>query len=411
MTHSAKQALDVTAADLDLYSIIQREVDIGANALEAGDAEIAVTMFQSALAKLTPEQPFRDHLVHNLFRAYRLLIEQLFKIGDPASASVILNSVLDLQIEGEMSGDLQFRRQFAGGFQDLSILFFANKQFDASVACCRKANEVHRSPGGNVNLGNALAAGGQRAVLKDFTDEVTSEQLGRHIFIACVPKCASTFLKNVLVGLTGYRDVFMVSSAGQTEHEIYLPTLLETANFDTVTQQHCRASDANIQLMEAFEIRPVVLVRNIFDAVMSLLDFYDSGAYRNTYFRTDYPALDRETKIDLLIDNVIPWYFQFLASWSNAEKEEKLEVFWLSYEDLIADKAKGIKDVLRFYGLGAKHSDIEQGIAAIESEKRKTRFNKGVAGRGDAGLSDGQKERIRSLARCFPTTDFGRFGL
>ncbi len=203
----------------------------------------------------------------------------------------------------------------------------------------------------------------------------------------------------------------MVYAAGQNEHELYLPTLAETAHFDTVTQQHCRASDANVQIMQAFEIRPVVLVRNIFDSVMSLLDFYNGGASFNSYFREDFRSLDEETKIDLLIDNVIPWYFQFVASWSLVEKRRSLEISWLSYEEMIGDKATGIKNILEFYGLGAARRGVEQRVKEIEAEGRKNRFNKGVAGRGERRLSESQKERIRRLARYYPATDFSRIGL
>jgi hypothetical protein len=232
---------------------------------------------------------------------------------------------------------------------------------------------------------------GQRAELADFTTDIIEEQLGTHIFIACVPKSASTFLKNLLVSLTGYRDVFMVYAAGQNEHEIYLPTLRETAHLDTVTQQHCRASFANVQMMQAFGIKPVVLVRNIFDSVMSLLDFTIKGAFHHSYFREDFQILDEETKIDLLIDNIIPWYFQFVASWSLVEKQKSLDIFWLGYEELIADKPAVIQDILKFYALGAARRGIEQKIKETELEGRKIRFNKGVAGRGESSLSEQQK--------------------
>src|SRR4030095_14375595 len=106
--------------------------------------------------------------------------------------------------------------------------------------------------------------------------------------------------------------------------------------------------------------------------------------------RADYQSLDEETKIDLLIDNIIPWYFQFLASWSLVEKQKSLEIFLLSYEDLIADKPSAIQNVLRFYGLGAARRGIEQKIREIESESRKNRFNKGIKGRGESGLSERQ---------------------
>jgi tetratricopeptide (TPR) repeat protein len=390
---------------------VQQEVDLGVQALKRGNADMAVMLFQSALQKLTDNQPFYDHLVHNLLLSYKLLVEQLLKTGNADAASNFLSSALDLEPRGEMAEDSDFRKRFAGAFQDFGLVFFKNRHYEASVLCCRKAMAIYPSPSSHINLTNSLAMSAQRAELADFTTDIIREQLGTHIFIACVPKSASTFLKNLLVSLTGFKDVFMVYAAGQTEHELYLPTLRETAHFDTVTQQHCRASDANVQMMQAFEIKPVVLVRNIFDSVMSLLDFYDKGAFYNSYFRGDYQSLDEETKIDLLIDNVIPWYFQFVASWSLVEKQKSLDIFWLNYEDLIADKPSAIQNVLKFYGLGAARRNVEQKIKEIESEGRKNRFNRGVKGRGEARLSKRQKERIRSFAKYHPTTDFSLIGL
>ncbi len=402
---------DVPHVSRNPYSILQQEVELGAQALKRESAEMAVTLFQSALQKLTIDQPFYDHLVHNLLLSYKLLVEQLLKKGDTATALDFLRAALRLEIRGDMAEDSTFLRKFAGAFESLGIVFFQNSLSEESLLCYRKAISVYPVPGSYVNLTNSLAATGQRAKLSDFTTEITQEQLGRHLFIACVPKSASTFLKNLLVNLTGYRDLFTVYAAGQSEHEVYLPTLRESAHLDTVTQQHCRASDANIHLMQAFGIRPVVLVRNIFDSVMSLLDFYNKGAFQNSYFRADWPVLDEETKIDLLIENVIPWYFQFVASWDLAEKQKRLEVHWLSYEDFIADKPASVLKVLKFYGLGAARQGVEQRIGEIEAEERKIRFNKGVTGRGRAGLNNRQKEQIRRLARYYPSTDLGRIGL
>lgn len=412
--HSTRQSvapIDVPHTAGNLYSILQQEVDLGAQALQRGSAEMAVTLFQSALQKMTVERPFYDHLVYNLLLGYKLLIEQLLGRGDTPTALDFLRAALRLEIRGGMAEDAAFLQRFAGTFQGLGIVFFQHGLSEQSLLCCRKAISIHPGPGSYVNLTNSLAASGRRARISDFTTEITPEQLGRHLFIACVPKSASTFLKNLLVSVTGYRDLFTVYAAGQSEHEIYLPTLRESAHLDTVTQQHCRASDANIHLMQAFGIRPVVLVRNIFDSVMSLLDFYDKGAFRNSYFRADWQALGVETKIDLLIENVIPWYFQFVASWDSADRQKRVEVHWLTYEELVADKPSSVLKVLEFYGLGASRRGVEQRIAEIESEERKIRFNKGVAGRGRTGLNSRQQEQVRRLTRYYPSTDFGRVGL
>jgi hypothetical protein len=163
--------------------------------------------------------------------------------------------------------------------------------------------------------------------------------------------------------------------------------------------------------MQGFNIRPVVLVRNIFDSVMSLFDFYNGGAFQLSYFRDDWPTLDEDTKIDLLIEHVIPWYFQFVASWDLAEKQKRVELTWLTYEELVADKPTTILKVLEFYGLGAPRRSVEQRIKQIESQQQKIRFNKGVTGRGKLSLNPQQQDRIRRLARYHPSTDFGRLGL
>ena len=405
------KAIDLPSLSGNLYRTLQQEVDLGGQALERDSPDMAVTMFQSALQKLTVDQPFYDHLVHNLLLSYQLLIKKLLTRGDISMSLDFLRAALTLEIRGNMAQDSVFLSRFAGAFQSLGIVFLQNNLNEASVLCCRKAISVYSSPGSHVNLTNSLVAAGKPAMLPDFTSEITPEQLGQHIFIACVPKSASTFLKNLLINVTGYRDLFTVYAAGQSEHEIYLPTLRESAHLDTVTQQHCRASDANVHLMQGFGIRPVVLVRNIFDSVMCLVDFYDKGAFRTSYARAEWPALDEDTKIDLLLEHVIPWSFQFVASWDLVEKQKRLEGHWLSYEDLVADKPSSVLNVLEFYGLGASRRGIEERIAEIESEGQKIRFNKGVTGRGRSGLNNRQQEQIRRLSRYYPSTDFGRIGL
>ncbi len=102
-------------SNLNLYSTVQQEVDLGVQALKRESADMAVTLFQSALQKLTVEQPFYDHLVHNLLLSYKLLIEQLFNAGDADAANNFLHSALNLEIRGEMSEDSDFRQRTLAG--------------------------------------------------------------------------------------------------------------------------------------------------------------------------------------------------------------------------------------------------------------------------------------------------------
>ena len=131
--------IDVPHSSQTFYSILQQEVDLGGQALERESADMAVTLFQSALQKLTIDQPFYDHLVHNLLSSYKLLIEQLLKQGDTSTALDFLRAALRLEIRGGMAEDSTFLRKFAGAFQSLGIVFFQNNLNDESLLCCRKA--------------------------------------------------------------------------------------------------------------------------------------------------------------------------------------------------------------------------------------------------------------------------------
>jgi hypothetical protein len=407
----ATRTIELSPIDHSLYVTVQQEVELGVGALNRKNAEMALMLFGSALQKLDAHQPFHDQLLHNLLLSYKLMIEQKLESGNDAAANALLEESLKLEVKGVMANDTAFLHSFASVFDSLSRVFFKRGKFEPSVRCCRKAIEIYPASGFRVNLENALRASAKPAVLSDFASDLAPEQVGRHIFIACTPKSGSTFLKNVLVSLTGYRDAFMVYTPGQFEQDIYLPSLTGVASLDTVTQQHCRASDPNVQMMQAFGIRPVILVRNIFDSVISLFDFFNNGAYANSFFRGDYLLLDEDTRLDLLIDNLVPWYFQFVASWTLAEKRQQLEMMWLNYEDMIGDKPAAVGKVLDFYGLAAPMRGIEERISENESNKQRTRFNKGVAGRGRLRLSEAQRERICGYARFFPTTDFSRLGV
>ncbi|MDH3232775.1 MAG: tetratricopeptide repeat protein, partial [Alphaproteobacteria bacterium] len=107
---------------------------------------------------------------------------------------------------------------------------------------------------------HCLLETGERPRLSDFAPELSEAELGRHIFIACMPKSGSTFLRTALMALTGWQEAYMTFAFLQNEEELYLPYLRAAARLNTVVQQHCRATVPNIQLLQAFAIRPIVLV-------------------------------------------------------------------------------------------------------------------------------------------------------
>lgn len=395
----------------EFLEFIKEEVDRGIAFMNEGQQDRAILVFKQLVPKVETRSPTFDLLQHNLLTAYKQRIEQILKGEDVTPVNRYLPEVFELQLAGSLSDDLQFRGGFADVFRQLGMAFYKKRQHEAALAFFRKAIAIQPCPSYYVDLTNALAFTRKKAELRDYTRAYKREFLGRHIFVTCSPKSGSTFLKNVLVGVTGFRDLFTVYAALQNEHEIDMPQLAKFGNVNTVTQQHARASEANIQLMQAFGIRPVVLVRNIFDTVISLLDFYRQGFTFSTFFDRDgFLAFGEEQQIDLLIKYAVPWYFQFVASWQRAEKDGRVEVHWLTYEKMVNDKTAAVERILKFYGILIPREKIEEQIEQIESDRDENRINKGVAGRGQAGLSLSQKEAIISLSRYFPSTDFSGLG-
>ncbi|NOT62087.1 MAG: hypothetical protein HOP19_17880 [Acidobacteria bacterium] len=340
--------------------------------------------------------------------AYRAQLERHLAARDFNALAPCLQSVLAL------TAPVRERRAFADELHSLGRALFDRELYAAAIELFRKAISVEARPAYYVNLSSALTAMAQLGRLSDYAPHGLAAPRGQHLFIACAPKSGSTFLKNALCRLTGYREQYCFYAHGQNEHDLYLPILLDGFGENLVTQQHCRAAEANVQLMQAFGIRPVVLVRNLFDAVISQRDYYRQGAAVNTYHHAEFAELDDAAQLDLLIEFVVPWYFQFFASWQRVARAQRLDVLWLSYEEMLKDKPAAVARVLDFYGLSRERAEIETAINAVEGRGEQPQFNKfnrGVAGRGQAQLSAAQQARIAALQRFYPATDFRLLGL
>lgn len=237
---------------------------------------------------------------------------------------------------------------------------------------------------------------------------------GEYVFLATMPKSGSTFFGRVLVEITGFERVYLASAYLNLEEELYLPRVIDQLNRGTVTQQHVRANRVNVEMMKRFEIRPIVIVRNLEDILVSLREHLlreKLDSMPGFYPTADFVDFDETTQHDFLIDYVLPWYMGFYASWWSVRQSGALDVLWLRYEDLIKDWGAGIDKALSFYGLDASPSRITDAIERVQGGSRtQSRINVGRAGRGGIILSDEQRERARSLARFYPGVDFSSIG-
>lgn len=252
----------------------------------------------------------------------------------------------------------------------------------------------------------------------------TRDSLAR-LLIACMPKSGSTYVSEVLCNLPGLSRAHLVPGFQRREQELcplemyYAERQMMEARrlaFDGgqdlrsvrgyVAQRHVRHSKTTGALIDAFGVKPIVLVRNIFDIVPSLRDhlvknaIYMPMAYFTEDMR-DWPA----EKIDaFIVDMAVPWYFNFFVSW--LERPDALRV---SFDDLMANKQAEFTRILGYAGLAVSASELAAAIDKADGGG-KTRKNQGVAGRG-SDLPEALKARIRQYAAYYPGVDFSSIGL
>ncbi len=240
------------------------------------------------------------------------------------------------------------------------------------------------------------------------------------IVVAAAPRTGSTFLSNVLseaCGLSGVPYRRLCAAYGTNEHDLYLPALCMFNRSGCVSQMHMKGTFHNAALMATFGIRPIILVRDLFDIVVSLMGdvrrkeqrpAYDLGynGYSFIWLEQRLLHLDDAALIDALIDLAVPWYVNFYVSWYRLCQRGLVQAKWVTYEEMMADKAGVIGGLLEFLGVTP--------VVPIDDDllgKRFPTFAAGGSGRGRERLDDSQKARIRRLCSYYPDVDFSAYGL
>ncbi|MFZ5792320.1 MAG: sulfotransferase domain-containing protein [Pseudomonadota bacterium] len=372
-------------------------------AVAEGRIDEAFSCFE-ALGTLLPDDAGN---CHNIALACLQQAERHLKLGDHDRAAAWLEKAVPY-----LGKAPDFRTPISHSLGHLSQYFWHQRR-DARKAAelSRLSMRADRDDGQvRINHEDMLCYSFARAELVDFSDELRPEELATKVFITCFPKSGSTFLSNAMQALTGFERMIATYNFWENEQELYPPSFLRMARQNAVVQIHAKASMPNMHILQAFAIRPVVLVRNIFDVLLSWKEFLDQGAWINTYCK-EYRELSEEERFAFVVDDRAPWYLQFFSSWTYATANRLLDAKFITYEKMIADKAGTLAALCDWYGLVKTGDEIAAAIGKTDRTGQ-TRFNKGIVGRGAKALTDAQKARITEMARrYYPSVDFSPIGL
>jgi hypothetical protein len=210
-----------------------------------------------------------------------------------------------------------------------------------------------------------------------------------------MPKSGSTYLHTVLREITGLGDASLCELGDQNEGDICEKRLRQLRR-RSVIQQHVKATQTNLKWLSRYGVRPIVQTRSLFDILPSLHDHFEreKNGLPCGYVRREFWGLSWNNRMEYLIRIHLPWYLNFLLSWSEAA--EQMEMCPITYEELFADSSSTLERILNFYRMTVSRQEIEAAIA--RTGQLNTRFNVGVSGRGVQLLTSGHKRMIRDLA-------------
>lgn len=213
------------------------------------------------------------------------------------------------------------------------------------------------------------------------------------ILLACMPKSGSTFLSDIIGALPDVARVVLIPSPGRREQELDEVRILKAGTGAFIAQHHVRYSEWTAKMCAKHRIRPVVLVRSLPDVIVSLRDHLRREDTETPVFYAEqsHAELDDPSLERMIARLAAPWYLNFYMSWRAAP-----EALMISYEELIADPGRVLREILSFAGADFDDRDVNEALAKV-ADNRQSRLNVGIAGRG-AKL---EPELLRGLAALF----------
>ena len=232
------------------------------------------------------------------------------------------------------------------------------------------------------------------------------------IILAFPPKAAGTFFRSAAIVATDGQLLRTVHASGGRDSTFYLPIFIlyyagNTPSATMVSHVHMQALPANRHFIEAFDLKPVVMIRAIPDMLASYGDMLEadpgtSDNWLNARLPANFPAMTVEDRGDFLIDMFGPWYASYFETWLDYASQAPERVCVLRYRDFVADSAGALETTLRHSGLARSRAECQLAIDNVWEERDKFRFNKGVEGRGHQRFTPAQLTRLGRMLDYYP---------
>ena len=231
------------------------------------------------------------------------------------------------------------------------------------------------------------------------------------LLLAFAPKAAGTYFRQAAMYATDGQLVRIAHAQGGRDGTPYLPNVLvcclDADSPESITHIHMQALAANRHFIEAFGLKPIIMIRNIADMLASFWDMleFDPTARAeglNCQIPENFVDLSRAQKADFMIDIIAPWYMSYFATWKSFVDDAPATTRVLHYRDFCSDPATSLHAALAHAGFFISRAKCSAALDRVWKERSDYRYNKGKQGRGKEYFSPFHLEKLRRLLSYYP---------
>ena len=218
-----------------------------------------------------------------------------------------------------------------------------------------------------------------------------------HILVACMPKSGSTFFSAALSEYPGFHNISLVPDYEHREQELCQMQLSRYNHRSYIAQLHIRNSAWTQHLISQYGITPVVLVRNLADAVISLRDHIrkDPQGMPMVFITEDHRHMNNADLEAAIVRLAMPWYLNFYVGWKTDPS-----ALVLHYDDMTADPASAMTRVFEQAKVKVIRRHVDQALERVKHKQ--VRFNVGISGRGGS-LAPQAAQALLDLLDSYPS--------
>lgn len=225
------------------------------------------------------------------------------------------------------------------------------------------------------------------------------------VMVTAMQKSGSTYFSHLL-GQYLDQPVVAPHSTNRLREEMDQSVLRIASRMGAVIQCHLPAGDELTTFLHLHRIRPVVILRDIFECIASYAEHVRNSHYLRTLGHR-FDDLPVEDRLDFTIDFIALHYVNFVASWQHYAQRHPVLV--RHYDDNRRDWTRTLGETASWLGRGR---DDDRAAAVVRRLDELADVEPGSTRRSrekyisPERITPAQKERVRRLYRHYPKTDF-----